>query len=114
MSELDDIRALVAVVDDGGFARAARRLNISKSIVSRRIARLEADLGIRLLNRTTRGVSPTEAGLEFKLRGERILHGLSEAHDAVAQHHGEIVGRLRVAVPISFGVRYITPLLAKL
>ena len=69
MAELDDIRAIVEVINSGGYARAARRLDIAKSIISRRIARLEADLGTRLLNRTTRGVTPTEAGLEFKIRG---------------------------------------------
>ena len=69
MSELDDIRAIVAVIDTGGFARAAKHFGIAKSIVSRRIARLEAHLGTRLLYRTTRGVYPTEAGLEFKARG---------------------------------------------
>ena len=65
MSELDDLRSFVEVVESGGFGRAAQRLNVSKSIVSRRIARLEAELGTRLLSRTTRGISPTGAGLEF-------------------------------------------------
>jgi DNA-binding transcriptional LysR family regulator len=59
MVELDDLRCFVEVVESGGFGRAARRLGVSKSIVSRRIARLEADLGARLLSRTTRGISPT-------------------------------------------------------
>ena len=85
MIDLDDLRSLVEVVESGGFNRAARRLGVSKSIVSRRIARLEADLGTRLLSRTTRGISPTEAGLEFKARGERILAELDEAREAVAQ-----------------------------
>src|ERR1700761_8709653 len=114
MSELDDIRAIVAVINDGGLSRAARHLGISKSIVSRRVARLEADLGTRLLHRTTHGISPTDAGIEFKERGERILAELAEARDAVARHHGDLAGRLRVALPLSFGIRYITPLLAKL
>jgi DNA-binding transcriptional LysR family regulator len=114
MSELDDIRAIIAVINGGGLSRAARHLGISKSIVSRRIARLEEDLGTSLLHRTTRGVSATDAGLEFKERGERILGELSEARDAVARHHGELSGRLRLALPLSFGLRYITPLLIKL
>ena len=90
MSELDDIRSFVAVVDSGGFGRAGRSLGLSKSIVSRRVARLEADLGTRLLSRTTRGVSPTEAGLEFKARGERILAELTEAREAVALQAGGV------------------------
>jgi DNA-binding transcriptional LysR family regulator len=85
MIDLDDLISFVEVVESGGFNRAAKRLGISKSIVSRRIARLEVELGIRLLSRTTRGISPTEAGLEFKARSERILAELEEAREAVAQ-----------------------------
>jgi DNA-binding transcriptional LysR family regulator len=114
MAELEDLRGFVAVVETGGFGRAARRLGVSKSIVSRRIARLEANLGAPLLSRTTRGVSPTEAGLEFKLRSERILADLEEAEEAVARQGSGVVGRLRLAAPLSFGVRHIAPLLGEL
>ena len=114
MAELDDIRGFIEVVETGGFGRAAKRLGLSKSIVSRRIARLEAELGVRLLSRTTRGISPTEAGLEFKARGERILADLEEAREVVAQQGGGAVGRLRISVPFSFGVRHVAPLLADL
>lgn len=112
MSELDDIRAFVEVMDNGGFSRAARRLGISKSIVSRRIARLEDDLGTPLLHRTTRGITPTEAGIAFKVHGERILNELNEAREAMASQRGDIVGRLRLTLPAYFGIRYITPILA--
>src|SRR5262245_47919833 len=114
MSELDDLRSFVEVVDTGGFNRAARRLGVSKSIVSRRIARMEADLGTRLISRTTRGISATEAGLEFKQRSERILAELDEAREAVALHAGEVVGRLRLSAPLAFGVRHVAPVLADL
>lgn len=114
MSELDDIRSFIAVVDAGGFGRASRSLGLSKSIVSRRIARLEADLGTRLLSRTTRGISPTEAGLEFKARGERILAELNEAREAVAQQAGGVSGRLRLTMPLTFGIRHVTPVLTEL
>jgi DNA-binding transcriptional LysR family regulator len=114
MSEIDDIRSFVAVVDAGGFGRAARSLGLSKSIVSRRIAKLEADLGTRLLSRTTRGVAATEAGLEFKGRGERILSDLAEAREAVAQQAGGVAGRLRLSMPLSFGFRHLAPVLAEL
>ena len=90
------------------------RLGISKSIVSRRVASLEAELGTRLLARTTHGVSPTEAGLEFKARSDRILGELEEARDALAHSQGEAVGRLRLSAPIAFGVRHLAPLLATL
>jgi DNA-binding transcriptional LysR family regulator len=112
--ELDDLRGFVEVVESGGFNRAAKRLGISKSVMSRRVARLEADLGARLLSRTTRGISPTEAGLEFKTRSERILAELGEAREAVAHRGGEVVGRLRISVPLSFGVRYVASILTKL
>jgi DNA-binding transcriptional LysR family regulator len=114
MIEVDDLRSFVEVVESGGFNRAAKRLGISKSIVSRRIARMEADLGARLLSRTTRGINPTEAGLEFKARSERILAELEEAREAVARQGGGVVGRLRLAAPLSFGVRYVAPVLADL
>ena len=114
MIELGDLRSFVEVVESGGFGRAARRLGISKSMVSRRISRMEADLGTPLLSRTTRGLNPTEAGLEFKARGERILAEFDEAREAVATHGGGPVGRLRLSVPLSFGVRHVTPVLAEM
>jgi DNA-binding transcriptional LysR family regulator len=114
MSELDEIRAFLAVVEAGGFGRAARRLNIAKSIVSRRISRLEAGLGAPLLSRTTRGIYPTEAGLEFKARAERVLDDLEEARAAIAERSGDVVGRLRLAAPLGFGVRHIAPILTEL
>src|SRR4029079_13702887 len=114
MSELEDLRSFIEVVESGGFNRAARRLGGSRSIFGRRSARLEAELATRLVTRTRRGISATEAGLEFKRRGERILAELDEAREAVAQHAGEVAGRLRLSVPLSFGVRHVTPLLAEL
>lgn len=74
MSEMDDLRSFVEVMRGGGYSRAARQLGLSKSIISRRIARLEAGLGTRLLDRTTRGMSPTDAGSELWVRaGESWL-----------------------------------------
>jgi DNA-binding transcriptional LysR family regulator len=114
MLETGDLRYFVEVVDSGGFGRAATRLGVSKSIVSRRIARMEAELGARLLTRTTRGIAPTEAGLDLRARGERILAELDEAREAMAEQSGDVVGRLRVTVPLAFGRRHIAPLLAEL
>ncbi len=114
MSELEDLRSFVEVVESGGLNRAAARLGISKSILSRRITRLEAELGARLLTRTTRGISPTEAGIEFKARCDRILAELEEAREAVAQQGRSVHGRLRLSAPLSFGVRYVAPVLADL
>lgn len=114
MSSLDDMRALIEVINSDGFSKAARRLGVSKSIVSRRLARLEKDLGVRLINRTTRGMSLTDAGLEYGERIKRILSDLSEARDAVTKNGAEISGRLRLSLPLSFGLRRMGPLLARL
>ena len=114
MSELDDLRSLVAVVETGGFARAGKSLGLAKSVVSRRVARLEEELGTRLLDRTTRGVGATEAGLAFKDRAERILADLAEARESVARDAEGISGRLRLSMPLSFGIRHVAPILADL
>ncbi len=114
MAELDEIRSFIAVAETGGFGRAAQILGLSKSIVSRRVSRLEEELGARLLSRTTRGVSPTEAGIEFRARSERILVDLEEAREAVAQQAGGVAGRLRIAMPLTFGNRHVAPLLREL
>lgn len=114
MSELENLKLFVEVVESGGFNRAAKRLGISKSIVSRRIAQIEADLGVRLLTRSSRGIVPTEAGAEFKQRSERILADFEEAREAVARRGGDVAGLLRLSVPLSFGVRHVAPVLTDL
>lgn len=112
MQNLEDVLAFVRVVETGGFSRAAHRLGVSKSIVSRRVARLEANLGVRLLNRTTRGIAPTDAGLEFKARCVDILNQLDAAREAVACRERDVAGTLRLSVPLSFGVTRLAPAMA--
>lgn len=114
MIDLDDMRCFVAVVESGGFTRAAARLGISKSMVSRRISKMENDLRTPLISRTTRGISTTDAGLEFKARSERIIADFDETRAVIAQHSGEVIGRLRLSAPLSFGIRHIAPVLADL
>ena len=114
MTELEELRTFVEVIESGGLNRAAARLAVSKSIISRRITRLETDLGTRLLSRSTRGIIPTEAGIEFKSRCDRILAELNEARDAVAQQGRSVRGRLRLSAPLAFGVRHLAPVLADL
>lgn len=113
MIEMDDMRAFVEVAGSGGFTRAAQQLGIAKSVVSRRIAKMEKDLGVQLLRRTTRGVTLTDAGVDFRNRCERIVAEFDEATDAVAAHRSEIVGRLRIAAPNSFA-NLLTPILVEL
>jgi DNA-binding transcriptional LysR family regulator len=103
---------LVEVLEQGGFNRAAERLGVSKSLVSRRISAMEAHLGVRLINRSTRGINPTDAGLEFRSHADRILASFNDAREAVVRESGEMVGRLRISAPLSFGVRHVAPVLS--
>jgi DNA-binding transcriptional LysR family regulator len=114
MIGLEDMRCFVETVDCGGVNRAAARLGLSKSIVSRRIAAMEDDLGVQLVARSTRGVVPTEAGQEFRRRCERILAEVSEARDAVTAKGGDLTGRLRVTAPQAMGLTIIGPLLGEM
>ncbi len=111
--EIEDIQAFVAVADAGGLSTAASRLGVSKSIVSRRLARLEKSLGATLLTRNTRGTALTEAGATFREHATRIAAEADAARDAVSPH-GEVRGRLRVAAPLSFSATTFAPVLATL
>ncbi|PZQ97644.1 MAG: LysR family transcriptional regulator [Cereibacter sphaeroides] len=111
MTSLDDMRSFVEVIGLGGIGRAAHRLGISKSILSRRITAMEEDLGVRLLTRSRRGVTPTDAGIEWFSRCERILAEVSEAREVVAGKAGDMTGRLRITAPQSFGLRHVAPVL---
>jgi DNA-binding transcriptional LysR family regulator len=112
MSDYDDILAFTRVVELESYTKAARRLGISKSMVSRRVARLEAKLGTRLLVRSTRGLAPTEAGRAFAERAAHALAELEEAEAAVAEGEREPSGALRIAAPLSFGISHLGPALA--
>ncbi|MEW4462225.1 LysR family transcriptional regulator [Roseibium algicola] len=114
MIDLDDMRCFIEVVECGSLSAAATRLGISKSIVSRRIARIEDLLGTRLLDRTTRGIAPTEAGQEFKSRSEDLLANYEDTLEAISEHSNEIVGELRLSVPLAFGTRHLGPILGSL
>ncbi len=85
MDRFDAINAFVRVVETGSFARAADRLGVSVSSVSRHVTELEAHLGARLLNRTTRSLSLTEAGRAFHERGMQLLADLEEAEGRPAR-----------------------------
>ena len=107
MDRLETLQAFVAVVETGSFTAAADRLGVAKSAVSRRVSALEERLGAQLLQRSTRQLSQTDAGRAFYDRGVRILADLDEAESAVQAVQGELRGRLRVALPLSFGVRHM-------
>ena len=112
MLDLDDIRAFVEVAEAGGFARAGRTLNVSTSMVSRRLSRLEVELGATLFTRTTRGVALTEAGANFRPYADRALAELEAGRDAAAQGDA-LTGSQRIAAPLSFGTLHLAPVLAE-
>jgi len=109
MDKFEDLQAFVSVVEAGSFTAAAQRLDADKSAISRRVSSLEENLGVQLLRRTTRTLNLTDTGRSFYARSARILADLEEAESAVAQEHGELSGRLRVALPLSFGVLHMGP-----
>ncbi|MEE8394088.1 MAG: LysR family transcriptional regulator, partial [Rhodospirillales bacterium] len=112
MISLYEMSVFAGVVEAGGFSSAAAALGISKSAVSKRVARLEDRLGARLLNRTTRRLSLTEAGAQFHERCIRILSDVEDAQSAITSLQLNPRGTLRVNAPMSFGVRHIAPALA--
>lgn len=114
MNGFGAIPAFVAVVKGGGFSPAARALGVSKSAVSKRINQLEQDLGVRLLYRTTRKLSLTEAGERYFEHAEQALLAASQAEDAVAELQGEPQGKLKISSPMSFGRLHISPLIPKI
>jgi DNA-binding transcriptional LysR family regulator len=105
------LRLYTRVARLGSFSAAARECGLSQSQASRIVADLEAELGVRLLSRTTRAVAPTEAGGEFLARIEPILAALDEAEHSVREG-GELRGLLRMSMPTSFGIRDVIPRLA--
>jgi DNA-binding transcriptional LysR family regulator len=105
------LRLYTRVARLGSFSAAARECGLSQSQASRIVADLEAELGVRLLSRTTRAVVPTEAGGEFLARIEPILAALDEAEHSVREG-GELRGLLRMSMPTSFGIRDVIPRLA--
>jgi DNA-binding transcriptional LysR family regulator len=111
MSDYDDILAFTRVVELESYTKAARRLGISKSMVSRRVARLEARLGTRLLVRSTRGLGPTEPGRLFAARAARAFAELQEAETEAAEGEHDPSGMLRIAAPLSFGILHLGPAL---
>jgi DNA-binding transcriptional LysR family regulator len=111
--ELEDLRTFVEVADAGGVSAAALRLGVSKSVVSRRLMRLESELGVQLLARSTRGASLTEAGTTFREHAARASAEIDLAQENI-DHESVLRGRLRVAVPLSSGPMHFAPVLTSM
>lgn len=113
MDRLVSMQVFVSVVESGSFAAAADRLELSRAMVTRHVMHLEEHLGARLLNRTTRKLSLTEAGAAYFERCKSVLADIEEADAVAAQSSGIARGRLRVNSALSFGVRHLAPLMAE-
>ncbi len=112
MDRIDAMQAFVAVADLQGFAPAARKLRLSPSAVTRLIAALEERLGARLLQRTTRSVTLTDAGTRYLERARRILADVEEAEHAAEGERTRPSGRLVVSAPVGFGRLHVSPVMA--
>ncbi len=110
---IEDLQIFIEVASAGGVTPAARRLGVSKSIVSRSLARLEEDLGVQLLARTTRGAALTEEGSTFRAHAAKICLEIELAKETLSPE-GELCGRLRIAAPLTFGPTHLAPVLAEL
>ena len=110
--DMMDVLGFVRVVETGAFARAAERLGLSKSILSRRVARLEEQLGAKLLTRTAQGAQPTDIGQAYFERASSILADLDAAQEVVAEAVTQVAGPIRMSAPLSFGTQYLGPALA--
>jgi len=109
--DIEELRTFVEVANAGGVSPAARRLGVSKSIVSRQLARIEAELGVQLLARTTRGAALTEAGVAFRDHAARACAEIDAARELIMPD-GELCGRLRIAAPLTFGPTHLAPVFA--
>ncbi len=114
MDRFENAKVFAAVVEAGGFTPAAERLGLSRAAASKHVQQLEERLGARLLERTTRRVSVTEAGRAFYQQCRRILADLEEAERAAGELHNEPRGELRVIAPTNFGLAELGTAIADL
>jgi DNA-binding transcriptional LysR family regulator len=112
MNRLEDMQIYMETVRCGTFSAAARKLGLSKQYVSQRVAALEARLGVRLLNRTTRKIDPTPLGQEYYVRTLRLLQDADDADHAVSVHSLVPKGRLRMSAPMSYGLQHLPTLVS--
>lgn len=108
---LQELAVFARVADSGSFSRAARELGLSQPSVSRIVGELETRLGVKLLLRTTRRVTPTDAGLAFLERAKQVMADLDEA-EHVARGVDSLHGLIRIVMPVTFGLREAIPRLA--
>ncbi|MFZ4288635.1 LysR family transcriptional regulator [Variovorax sp. HJSM1_2] len=111
MLKLEGISSFVAIKEAGSMSAAARRLHVSKSVVSERLSDLEKSLGAALFHRTTRKLNLTEDGAAFLERAQRIMQEVHEAAAELAERRGTLVGPMRLSAPVTFGRMHLGPAL---
>ena len=113
MDRFQSMRAFTRVMEAGGFAAAAREMGLSRSVVNKAVINLESELGVALLQRSTRKVTPTETGLTFYDRCVQILADVDEAVSAITELQEHPTGNLRVNAPMSFGTLHLAAAVAE-
>lgn len=113
MMNLNDLTVFARVVEDGSFTAAAERLDLPKSTLSRTLSRLEAHLGVRLLQRTTRSLHLTDAGRQFYERVRQNLADLADAERALSDFQTSPRGHLRITMPVELGMRFMGSVLTE-
>ncbi|MEQ8233136.1 MAG: LysR substrate-binding domain-containing protein [Gammaproteobacteria bacterium] len=111
MDKLATIRTFCSVARSGSFSLASRELDVSTAMVSKSVKQLEEDLGVRLLNRSTRHCSLTEAGVEYFNRCQQLLADLDDADSSIRNLTGEVRGTLKISAPATLGTLYLVPAL---
>jgi DNA-binding transcriptional LysR family regulator len=111
MDRLDSMRIFVRVAELGSFSAVARQMEVARSVVTRQVAALEAQLGVKLIVRSTRSLALTSAGEAYLARCREILDLVDAAEDGLAEEGAIARGHLRISVPLSFGLRHLVPLM---
>ncbi|TVP92206.1 MAG: LysR family transcriptional regulator [Pseudomonadaceae bacterium] len=112
MDRIVAMRTFITVASEGSFTRAADRLEMSPQLVSKYVSQLESQLGVRLLNRTTRKVHLTEAGSHYAQRAQQVLADMDELDNLMGDLQQSAQGVLRISAPVSFGSRHLSALLS--
>ena len=109
MRKFESMETFVKIVETGSLSAAAEQMDIAISAVSRRLKDLESHLGVELFHRTTRQITLTDTGHAYYLRCVQILEDVFESEVSVSQEHGELNGKIRIALPSTFGTMHISP-----
>ncbi|GLS83106.1 LysR family transcriptional regulator [Paraferrimonas haliotis] len=111
MGQLENMALFIAVVESGSITKASERLNLAKSAVSKRLQELEQNLGVTLINRTTRSSSLTEAGQRYFKQAQLITDEVAELNAQMTRSQSKLSGHLRVSAPLSFSLHHLTPVI---